>query len=182
MSKLVKVDSQLAKEVELVLDDVGIDMETAVKMTFKRIIKEKSIAFLTSNYGSSKESKDVERVNMPESNKMVKSRAAILFRAHGIHLNQNVTFASKNKSAYNYWANPSFSVLEKDWYLILNDWSQKTLHLFMIPANAILPDDLRCRADQPDRIDLQICYDDPNYMDNRSKICFSTYKIKELAY
>ena len=177
MPKFILMDSKLSKDVEEVLNEVGIDMDTVIKMTLKRIVRDRSIAFLTAGPVAA----PAEEAPKPER-KITKNQAVSLFEAKGVRFSRNITFASKNRGAHNYWANPDFGVLETDWYLILNDWMKRELHLFVGPGNALRPEDLVCRGDQHDRIDLQICYDDPTYTDNRSKVHFARFLVRDLKY
>ena len=119
---------------------------------------------------------------MVEEKPMTKSRAIALFEQRGIKITKNVTYASKNRAAYNYWANPYFFALEREWFLILNDWIRKELHLFVVPADTLRKSQLIARADQPEMIDLQICYNDPKFIDNRSKISFARFLAKSIRY
>ena len=183
MPKFFTVDNQLYKSVEPILSDLGIDLDTVIKMTLKRIVREQDISFLTAKpqqeqSASASSSQPAQAVE----SKMIKSRAVPLFEAQGFHFNKNVTFASKNASARNYWANPYFSALDSDWFLILNDWQKHELHLFIIPAHAIDHEQMVCRGDQKDKIDLQISYSDPTFTDNRSKISFAKYLAKTICY
>ena len=90
-------------------------------------------------------------------------------------ITRNNTFASKNRASNFYWANPQFDVLEQDWYLILNDWYKKELHLFRTPAYALAANALASRSDNEDKIDLQIIYNDSTFTDSRSKISFANF-------
>ncbi|MBQ9083633.1 MAG: hypothetical protein IJY28_09075 [Clostridia bacterium] len=175
MPKFLLVDSLLSKEVQSVLDEVGIDIDTVIKMTLKRIARDGSVAFLLAENGTA-------RTGATEERRMTKGQAVSLFQAQGVSLTRNVTFASKNRTANNYWNNPTFDVLAQDWYLILNDWANRELHLFCVPAGAIRPEELVCRGDQQDRIDLQIRYGDPTFTENRSKLQFAKYRVQGLNY
>jgi antitoxin component of RelBE/YafQ-DinJ toxin-antitoxin module len=182
MDRFLTIDRHLADETEKVLDEVGIDLETVVKMTLKRIVREGGIAFLISKFDEPASKFTNQPMVRMADGKIGKSQAIALFSAQGIRFNRNVTFASKNKTAFNYWANPFFAALEEDWYLILNDWINRELHLFFIPAKSIHPSKLVARIDQQEKIDLQICFNDPTYTDNRSKISFSRYLVKNISY
>jgi antitoxin component of RelBE/YafQ-DinJ toxin-antitoxin module len=182
MPKFLTIETQLVKEVEPILNEVGIDLDSVVKMTLKRIIRDHDISFLMAKTDNGNNETAVQRDTLSVEDRISKGRAISLFESKGIRFNRNVTFASKNRSAYNYWANPYFFALENDWYLILNDWQKRELHLFVIPARSIDPNRMVCRVDQRDKIDLQICYNDPTYTDNRSKISFSKYLVKDIRY
>ena len=117
-----------------------------------------------------------------ENGRITKSAATNLFRRNGISTNNNVTFASKNKAGNYYWANPLFEALKQDWYLVLNDWMRKELHLFRIPAHSLKESDLVPRSDNEEKIDLQIAYNDTTYTDGRSKVSFDQFHIKSISY
>lgn len=183
-----EIQEDLFNAVNEVLDDIGLDINSAVKMFFKRIEKEKSINFLLSAVPCTKsEHKAKEQIitQLPEntdSTRMTKSLAIRLFRENGYAIGNNVTFASKNKMAYNYWANPDFSVLQTEWELILNDWKERIIYLFRVPAYSIESNELVCRNDKKSAIDLQIAYGDVSFTDNRSKLSFKPYLINSLKY
>ena len=170
------IDDELLNEVTYILEELGMDIETAIRMTLKKIVKEEGIAFLVNN------KKNDKNFDVESDEKMTKNKAIALFKQRGIIFSNNITFASKNNSADNYWANPSFNVLEKEWYLILNDNIRKELCLFVIPGNAINESELVSRNDNQNKIDLQIMYDDPTFTDNRSKLSFSRFLIKTIEY
>lgn len=182
MPKFLTLETKLVKEVEPILDDLGIEIETVIKMALKRIVRDKNISFLTSTINDNSTIQLAHATGSVKEERISKNRAIALFSAHGIRFNRNVTFASKNRAAYNYWANPYFFALNEDWYIILNDWIKRELHLFMIPAHAILPQQMVCRIDKPEMIDLQICYSDPTFTDNRSKLSFVKYLVRSIPY
>lgn len=99
-------------------------------------------------------------------------------RGHDI-INANVTKASNNATVAVYWANPLFSKLTKDWYLILNDKDSRKLILFIIPAFSIDVNELCPREDK--WINLKIAYDN-NYIDVPSGYSFAKFKADETNY
>jgi hypothetical protein len=105
-----------------------------------------------------------------------------MFRERGKYIDKNVTYSSKNRTTYNYWANPEFSVLKEDWTLILNDWVNLKLYLFRIPAKAISPQELVARNDKPNLIDIQILEDNSSFVDRRSEYSFRKYLVDEINY
>ena len=113
---------------------------------------------------------------------MRKTLAVKMFRERGRYIDKNVTYSSKNRTTYNYWSNPNFSVLEEDWTFILNDWVNRKLYLFRIPRNSISASELVGRNDQPDLIDIQILEDNPNFVDRRSDFSFRRFLIDEMEY
>lgn len=116
-------------------------------------------------------------------NTLRKSKAIELLRNAGYTISSDhTTFASKNRTVYSYWANPKFSLLRQTWYLILNDWHSRILYFFKIPANSIADYELVPRNDKPYIIDLNICYKDSTFTDDRSKYSFMKYKVAEIPY
>jgi len=177
------LDKELIKSAERVLDDIGMDINTLIRMTLKRVIKEEGISFLILDTYEKKDMLEAEENKMLDENgKMTKNRAIVLLKSEGIVFNKNITYASKNRSANNYWANPDFSVLQDEWYLILNDWLHRELYLFVIPRNEIQPSELVPRNDKEHLIDLQIMYDDLTFTDMRSKLSFVRYLAKTKKY
>lgn len=182
------IDENLFNDANVIFNDVGLSMESAITVMLKRVVRDGGFSFLF-DVNSVKahylpETKQEENAAEPKKEaqiKMTKNRAIALFKNEGIVFNNNVTFASKNKSSYNYWANPSFDVLDSDWFLILNDWVNREIHLFEIPAKTFRHDCLVSRADK-NKIDLQIMHDDSLFTDARSKISFAKYLKITISY
>ena len=189
MGKIVmEIPDELLHDSCKVLGDLGLNVESAVKMVLKRISKDQSIDFIIQKKienGNSQGTCQVPTL-VPnedlETSRLTKTLAVRLFKEKNFFIGKNVTFASKNRAANNYWANPDFSVLNEDWYLILNDWIKRKAYLFVIPANTINPNQLVCRSDKRSAVDLQIAYNDPSYTDNRSDFCFKKYLIDSIQY
>lgn len=129
---------------------------------------------------------------------ITKSGAINLFRQDPSYMNMfhsNTVFASKNSVTNRYWANPNEELLNKDWYLILNDTLNCRLYLFFISRyefKAIYPTEkdfmksgekfLVRRSDKPQLIDLQILYKDESFTDTISGQKFFAYYKKQLNY
>lgn len=177
---LENIDNDLLCEAEKVLECMGVDVSTAIKMLFKKIVNEKDISFLLTKV--SMQTKTQVSSTEKSTLKMTKNKAIYLFNSKGYKLGRNITFASKNKTAYNYWANPDVSILSSDWYLILNDWNKQELHLFYIPKNSISEFEVMPRSDKKNQIDLQIMYDDSSFTDTRSKLSFRKYLKETINY
>jgi len=119
------------------------------------------------------------------SEKIIKKDDAIrICKVDGINLNKSkTTFASKNTKTNVYWANPDINFLSKDWWLILNDYKRKKIHIFNISANSISENDIKTRIVKGEyKIDLQIEYNDDSFQDNRSLIQFKRWFVKTIAY
>lgn len=108
--------------------------------------------------------------------KMSKSSAIQIFGQFGFNIHGNITFSSENDSSgRKFWANPKKELLKHDWWLILNDIDRRKIYLFFIPANTWSVKDVYLRSDKPGLIDIQINYNDPEFVDSRSKICFKNF-------
>lgn len=92
------------------------------------------------------------------------------------------TYAAKNKTQSNYWANPNVEFLHENWNLILEDYINHKFYYFRIPANSISQNSIKVRSDKPNQIDLQIMYNDNNFTDYRSGISFAKWLIKSESY
>jgi|BioPla2DNA2_1021312.scaffolds.fasta_scaffold33351_4 antitoxin component of RelBE/YafQ-DinJ toxin-antitoxin module len=188
---IVDVENDLLQDATQVLGRVGIDMQTAVKIFLMRLVKEQNLSFLLTNShqyqaiagGPKNTTQTIQpKIETIEKGNMTKAKAISLLRSNGVSFTGSVTFASKNRTVNNYWANPDFDVLETDWYLILNDWIKEELHLFLIPANSIQKHELIARNDLKNKVDLQIMYDDTTFTDIRSELSFKKYFVKKLSY
>jgi hypothetical protein len=117
-----------------------------------------------------------------DSGPLIKNEAKKLCKANGFNLNGKITFASKNKASNFYWANPNIEFITYSWWLLLNDYENKKLSIFHIPANSIVGDQVKVRDDTPTKIDLQIKYGDDFFEDSRSGIKFYKWLIKTINY
>ena len=192
---IITIDNEdLLNQAESILDNVGMDVSSAVKVFLKRLVNEKSIIFLfddkkRDNVVISEEDKKTDIVtesfNPPIiETRMTKTIAISLFRSKGYsyYLRGNITFASSNSTVKNYWANPNFEVLRDDWTIILNNIDKCELYLFYIPKDSLQKNVLLGRADKDNIIDLQIMYNDPSFTDIRSKFVFVDYLITKIRY
>ncbi len=192
----IDIDQTTYDNAKDILNAQYLNIDTAFEMFLNRTIKEQSILWMLENnniiinnsspcdkgnYVS--ESNSIYINSLPMVNTMTKNIAIRMFIANGNTVSKPTTFASKNKSAYNYWANPNWhDVINSDWFLILNDNILKRLYLFIIPKFTFKKDDFITRADNSNQIDLQIAYNDPTFTDNRSKISFRKFLVAELKY
>lgn len=186
MENSIVVEDQLLLEAKQILEKLGLDVNTVTKMALKRVVRDGGISFLIADLPKIEvepiPSSLISSPTTSDQSRMTKSAAVNLLKSKGCTINHNVTFASKNKVGNYYWANPLFEALKQDWYLILNDWNKKELHLFKIPAHKLTADDLVSRSDNEEKIDLQIAYNDTTFTDSRSKISFSQFLLKSISY
>ena len=186
------LEEDLFEQANDIFENVGLDFQSATKMFLKRVIKEGTISFLISQKAETNFDNLItesyftkpifHRVDKIDKGDMTKSKAVRLLVSKGHWLGHNVTFASKNRGAYNYWANVEFDMLSTDWSLILNDWINKVIYLFTIPAYTIKENELTPRSDKPYLIDLQIMYNDTTFTDNRSGYSFAKFLAEKINY
>ena len=112
----------------------------------------------------------------------LKNKAIALCRQNGLYVGGKITFASKNRGSNKYWANPSFDVLQQNWWLLLDDNNNGNLHVFNVPANSIPRTALKPRNDKQHQIDLQIYYNDQSFEDSRSGVKFDKWLVKTISY
>lgn len=187
MSIEIYVEEQLMQDAEQILEKIGLDSNTVIKMALKRVVRDGGISFLVADLPKIKIEPTISKADPivtknTEQDRITKNAASNLFKSKGCTMNRNVTFASKNKVGNYYWANPLFDVLEQDWYLILNDWIKRELYLFKIPARALEANNLVSRSDNEEKIDLQIAYNDTTFTDSRSKVSFAQFLVQSTAY
>ena len=186
---IIEVQEDTLDQATGVLEDLGLDVESAVRMFLKRVVKDQSVAFVLPSANAVRAPLPIVERVAPQTEtvktdrgEMRKTLAVKMFRERGRYIDKNVTYSSKNRTTYNYWSNPNFSVLEEDWTFILNDWVNRKLYLFRIPRNSISASELVGRNDQPDLIDIQILEDNPNFVDRRSDFSFRRFLIDEMEY
>ncbi len=185
MQLFLDFDENLINETTNIFEYYGLDMQTGIKMFLTRVTKDKSVSFLFGQMNQTQTTNNVisnDKSLKENSSKMTKNYAIRLFVNKGCNVARNVTFASKNRSAYNYWANPNFDILNENWSFILNDNHKQKLYLFNILAKTISKAQLTPRADMKDVIDLQIRYNDITFTDNRSGFSFAQFLTYEIEY
>ena len=64
----------------------------------------------------------------------------------------------------------------------MNDWVNRKLYLFRIPAKTISAQDLVARNDKPNLIDIQILDDNPSFIDKRSDYSFKRFLVDNIDY
>ena len=185
---IIEVQADTLDQATGVLEDLGLDVESAIRMFLKRIAKEQSVAFVLPTNTVRTPHPTVERIapqietGKADKGEMRKTLAVKMFKERGRYIDKNVTYSSKNRTTYNYWSNPNFAFLNEDWTLILNDWVNHKLYLFRVPRNSISDSELIGRNDQPDLIDIQIQDDNPNFVDIRSGFSFRQFLVDQIDY
>ena len=112
-----------------------------------------------------------------------KKEAISLFYRKGYALRPTTTtYAAKNNGDEIYWANPPKHLVEKNWSIILDDHINKTLRLFIIPANTFSETAFEIRKDKTNYINLHIQYNDSTFTDRRSGISFARFLKESIGY
>lgn len=126
-------------------------------------------------------------VNSTESQRAIreKKEAISFLEMNGIAVGKQNNYAKRGDSRAEYWINPLSSVIDKDWYLILNNQFECELIVLFIPANsfAIKTDEIAgliVRKDNPNRIELNISAD--TLIDRTSKCSFREYEKARIKY
>lgn len=82
-----------------------------------------------------------------------------------------------------FWANPLIDFIYQDWYLALNDISNRKIDIFFIPKNSIQTSQIKTRIlNSKELIDLEIIKESGAYVDIGSKIDFSKWLIQSIEY
>ena len=117
--------------------------------------------------------------------KRVKAEAIMFLKQQGLELNKNVTYACRQEKKDEYWANPGTEMLEKEWFIILNDNANMQLIVLKIPTKtlslkSVSGSGLVVRKDKPHYLDLNIGVD--TMVDRMSRVDFRPYVIKSYKY
>ena len=175
-----EVNEGVLAQAEQVLDHIGLDVETALRMFLKRVSNEGSVSFLLASAPVA--AAPVQASEAEEEKGITKSVAKRILAQRGYETGDVVRYSKRNKATRNYWQNLELDLFNGVIFLILNDQFSRTLHLFKIPAGSLCPNDLVVRADKPTMADLQICGDDPCFTDSKSGIRFDRFLQASINY
>lgn len=117
--------------------------------------------------------------------KRAKAESIQFLKDRGISIGKNVTYAVKQDKKDEFWANPNVSLLDQDWYILLNNVVSHELIVLLVPAKTLKMNHagdsgLYSRNDRKERIDLNINID--TLIDKRSKINFSSFEQARISY
>ena len=115
----------------------------------------------------------------------IKSEVIAYLADKGIIVGNAVTYSKRQRGRNEFWSTPRKQLLNKEWWIILNDNQLMRLFVLKIPKNTFTLDSgaynrLRVRVDKPDLIDLNI--NTKTLIDRKSKIDFSPYVVKNIEY
>lgn len=190
------IEKKTVNKAQAVLHNSGMDLFQAIQLMIEKIAKDENLDFLMperdrkemqyldidTNLKHTAHEDVLKYYNQNLRFKMTKQKAISLLKREGIELTGNISFASKNKTNNHYWSSPEVSYLKEEWNIILNDNVNSRLYLFIVPANTYGGSDFIIRNDQPEKLDLQITYDDITFTDKRSKKSFEKHLKKIVGY
>ena len=178
-SRYIGVNGDTFDKANEILEEYGLNATSAIRMMLDRVVKENNADFLVDKKIIEKPPTLKHAIDIKTMNKNV---AIDLFTKEGHQLNGMITFASKNRSADIYWANPYFSALQQNWNLILNDTIRREIILFVIPGNTFRDRDFMPKYEDKRKIELQIKYNDKTFTDIKSNISFYKYCVSIINY
>ena len=120
--------------------------------------------------------------NPPAANGMSKSQAIALFQEREYDFDRTPTFASINSGPDVYWMNPSVSVLENNWNIILNDTRARKLHLLVVPANAINLNQVSTKAGDDSKLHIELVCDTLVDRKGPSRLSFERWFMHSIDY
>lgn len=117
--------------------------------------------------------------------KRAKNDAIQFLKDNGVFVGKNVTYAILQSDKDEFWANPKKTLLDEDWYIILNNNVKMELIVLQVPAGILSIQTVKRkglleRVDKPDLIDLYI--NSTSFIDRKSGINFSSYIIQRIQY
>ena len=167
-----------------VSDSDKIEFEGFCKWALKNASSDGWFEYCVRNYCSKQLSEVQEYLTISTSNRptdiiMSRAKARNIAVTAGYPLNSCYTFASKNTGNKSlYWANPGFSFLNEAWSLILNDWENRILYIFNIPAGSFRASQFYPKSES--LINLQLRVDD--FTDCFAGADFKPYQKGEIKY
>lgn len=172
--------------VDYVLDLIRLDLaKTYSEIEIKEGLKNLNIS-ITTNYtkDNSLETKESNIFQNFSSSIIKKNNAIEMCKRNGFSdMNRsNTTYASLNTvTQKDFPSEANISKLNIDWYLILDDWSNKTYTVIRVPAYTFKEDDFKTRDDKPKHKLVYI--NKNNFLENKyEKANFSKYIQKVISY
>lgn len=126
-------------------------------------------------------------VNSTESQRAIreKKEALSFLEANGVTVGKHTNYSKRGETRAEYWLNPQCSVVDSDWYMVLNNQFAGELVVLRIPKNSFMIDregasGLIPRKDNPKRIELNISAE--TLVDRTSGYSFKKYEIARIKY
>jgi hypothetical protein len=117
--------------------------------------------------------------------KNVKNHVVKYLKAQGVYLSKAITYSAFHEDKNAFWANPKPSLVKEEWTIILNNHIARSIIVLVVPANTFsirteTEPGLYLRADDPDRVDLNIRYN--TLCDRKTNLDFKPYVQYVLDY
>ena len=118
--------------------------------------------------------------------KRAKNEAIQYLESQGVILGDNISYAVRQEGKDEFWINPKVDLLGEDWYIILNDTTERQLIILTIPKNSLSTQSkgnsagLLTRTDKPELLDLNI---NANILiDRKSNVHFMQFIKEKVKY
>ena len=151
ITKFIQNKNEAIKNIEIIKNKISVELiqnlllkhflekfnrnifDEAIK-NFSITVAQKNTTLLNTN-SNSLVSKTPHKIN--HKKKLTKSEAIALCRRNELKVRGAITFASENSTSMLFWANPNKKYLSDNWWLLLNDISNKKLYVFFIPNKSL---------------------------------------------
>ena len=92
---------------------------------------------------------------------------------------EEITFASLNKTGECFWFTPRAEILKKDWIIILNDYKNKEVDFIYVPKDTIKRSYLKTRMSSDNKLclHLELQKKDGYIIDRKSKLNFTMDRL-----
>ena len=101
---IIEVQEDTLDQATGVLEDLGLDVESAVRMFLKRVVKDQSVAFVLPSANTVRAPQPVVERVAPQTEtvkidrgEMRKTLAVKMFRERGKYIDKNVTYSSRTE-------------------------------------------------------------------------------------
>lgn len=117
--------------------------------------------------------------------KRAKSDALAFLKEKGILIGKSVTYSVKQANKDEFWANPKKDMLEREWWLVLNNNELMEMIILKVPSNTLAikteaSDGLLVRSDKEQLLDINVNV--KSLIDRKSGIDFSPFIVNRIQY
>lgn len=114
-----------------------------------------------------------------------KKEALEFLKDNGVSIGKNVNYSKRMESRAEFWIEPRRTVIDTDWYMVLNNQFINELIVLHIPENTFSlkaeeSEGLVLRRDNTARIELSISVE--TLVDRTSKCSFKEYEVARIKY
>ena len=185
----IKNKNQSKNNIDLISKELNTESVLQIlKIHFSRTYPvedvEKAMNDICINVSSQKKAEHLSEENQKidnDSTKLSKQDICSICKKNDIIIDiSNLTLAGRSGNYYP--ANVNFKYLNKDWWIALDDREQKMLHIFHVPASSISRNKMITRSDKPNCFLFYIYWNNPSFMDSKSRIEFKQWHKKTISY